>query len=741
MSNRSSLHRGDIVRGAAVLAMLACLVAVDLSAQQAVSIALRNSINPGLYVPPPQVSRRTPAASWRSFLNLGRAGLWGAAAHLLDLTEVPPNEQRAVGAEVAEKLFDVVEKLGLGEDAVAENDPKGPQVDGEPTNSVVAASFRRSGIAGEIWLRRTKDAKTGELAWLFTRRTVSSARFWYSVVVQGERPLGALNLNQGLGPAPAGVRRANPRETVTAFLAAAHAGEFLTAAQYLDLSAIAPARQPIEGPRLARRFMLVLLRTGCVDPAKISNDPVGAPELGVAENEERIASVEVHGEPVDILLNRRWSSDQDLVWTFAPATVAEIDALYSAHGLGWPGDHMPVFFLTVQFAGLQLWQWVALVLLAAVGWGVARVLGHWLVSILGGITRRTSARWDDAIPGALDGPLGFLLWAAVLAVASPVVGLTHGVEQVTHVMWKLLALVGVAWLLSRIVDLAAERVGASGDHNALSLTFIPVARRVAKVLVFAVLVLVALDVVGIKVVALLAGLGLGGLALAFAAQKTLENLFGAFAIAGDRPFKVGDFVLIDEVLGTVEDVGLRSTRVRTLERTLVTIPNGSVTSGLITNFSVRDRMLYHPTIGVVYGTTPAQIRLVTDEIRKLLLSHPSVWPEVTRCRFAAFGASSLDIEVFCWIDTSDYNRFTAVSEELNFRIAEIVESAGTSFAFPSRSVYIAREGGIDKERAEAAAAAVALRAERGELTVPEPSPELLKVLLASRGAGRPPEKP
>jgi MscS family membrane protein len=731
------IRGGALAVGVTLATVISLLSPAELAAQQRLAIAERASINPGLDVPPPQVARRTPAASWRSFLSLGRAGLYGAAAHLLDLTEVPQDEQRAVGAEVAEKLFKVVERLDLHDDAVTSDEPQGPKENGEALNAVVAARFQRAGISGEIWLRRTKDVKTGELAWLFTRQTVSSARFWYSVIVAGEKPHGTANLNEGLPPAPPDVRRANPRETVVAFLTAAREGRFLNAAQYLNLTGIPPARQAAEGARLARRLMLVLLRTGGVNPAKISNDPMGAPEMGVAENQERVATLEAHGEPVEVLLSRQWSPDLGVVWTFAPATVKEINALYSAHGLGWLGDHLPAFFFSIEFAGVQLWQWLALLVIAVAAWGVARLLGHWLVLASRALAHRTRATWDDAIPRALDGPLGFLLWAATLALASPLIGLTPGVQSVTHVVWKLLAVVGVAWLMARVIDLLAAQVRTSGARNALALSFIPVAQRVAKAVVFALLVLVALDVVGVKVVAVLAGLGLGGLAVAFAAQKTLENLFGAFAIAGDRPFKVGDFVLIGDVLGTVEDVGLRSTRVRTLQRTLVTIPNGSVTNGLITNFSVRDRMLYNPTIGVVYGTTAAQLTLITDEIRKLLLTHPAVWPDVTRCRFAAFGASSLDIEVFCWIDTSDYNRFTAISEELNFRIAEIVENAGSSFAFPSRSVYIAREGGINRERAAQASKEVADRRQRGELAVPEPSEELLDKLLTARKSEAP----
>jgi MscS family membrane protein len=732
MGARGAVWRVAFTSALLTVGVLAWLIPEPAAGQQRLTVAVRSGINPGLDLPPPQVSRRSPASSWRSFVTLGKEGLFSAAAHLLDLTEVPVAQQRTVGTEVAEKLFRVVQVLGLPDDAVASDDPEGPKRDDDPLNAVVVARFHRAGISGEIWLRRTQDAKTGELAWLFTRQTVSSARFWFRVMVQGEKPRGALALNKGLGELPASVRRGNPREAVSGFLSAARAGHFLTAAHYLDLGAIAEDRQPIEGPRLARRLMLVLVRTGCVNLAKVSNDALGAPEAGVADNQERLATLDVHGEPAEILLSRKWDAELGQVWTFSRDTVAQIDGLYGAYGLGWLGDHMPAFLFAVGFGGLQLWQWLALILIGIVGWGVSRLVGHWVAVLLKGGASRTRARWDDAVVTALDGPLGFLLWGLVLAVASPLVGLTPAVHRVTRMLWEVLALIGLGWLASRVVDLLASHVRTAGERNALALSFVPVAQRVIKVIVFALLVLAGLDVVGVKVVAVLAGLGLGGVALAFAAQKTLENLFGAFAIAGDRPFKVGDFVLIGEVLGTVEDVGLRSTSVRTLERTLVSVPNGTVAAGLITNFSQRDRMLYNPTIGVVYGTTPEQLKFITDEIRKLLLTHPSVWPEVTRCRFNDFGASSLDIEVFCWIDTSDYNRYTAVREELNFAIAAIVERAGTSFAFPSRSVYVAREGGIDRGRASAVAEEVKGRAARGELAVPEPSQELLDKLLAAR---------
>lgn len=718
--------------GALGAAATLCAASLLSAAQGHLAVANRKAINPGLGTPPPQVSRVSPAAAWRSFMQLGEQQEFEAAAHLLDLTEVPLAQQRDVGETVAKRLYRVLRTLGVARDAVTTDDAEGPKEGGEPLNVVVVTNFRRAGISGEVWLRRTRDQSSGELAWLFTRQTVSSVPFWYSVIIKGERPKGALDLDVGLGELPASVQRSNPRETLTGFLAAATKGRFHGAAFYLDLSAIPAVQQSAEGARLARRLMLVLLRKGWIKSSKVSNDSLGAPELGIPENQELLASPSVEGKPVDILLGRQWDAQLGQIWTFTPETVAQIDTLYDAYGYGWIGDHLPTLFFALAFAGLQLWQWLALLLIVGLGFGVARVVGHWLVLLFRSLAARTSVEWDDAVAQALDGPLGFVLWAATIALAGPIIGLTVAAQAITHMAWKLLALIGVGWLLFRLLDLFTMQMRRAGGRNTLALSLVPIVHKIGKFVVTAMILLAALDVVGVKVVALLAGFGLGGLAIAFAAQKTLENLFGALAIAGDQPFKVGDFVTVNGITGTVEDVGLRSTRVRTSERTLVTIPNGSVVAGPITNFTARDRMLYNPTIGVVYGTTAAQLTYITDEIRKLLLTHPRVSADTTRCRFASFGDSALNLEVFTWIETSDYNEYTAIAEELNFAIARIVESSGSGFAFPSQTLYLARDGGLDAARAREIAAEIEERRRRGELAVPEPSDELAARLKAQR---------
>jgi MscS family membrane protein len=732
LKRRRHTWQGGVVLALAGVATVA-LAPRHAAAQAALTVAKRAAINAGLGSVPPQVVRNTPAAAWSSFLDLGKSGQFAATAHLLDLTEVPVDEQKAVGREIAEKLYRVLERIGARKDMVTSDAPEGPRINGAPANYVIATRFQRPSISGEVWLRRTEDEQTHEMAWLFTRQTVSNVRIWYSVLVEGKRLEQSGRIDEGLGPAPVEVKRGTPRATLTGFLAAAREGRFGLAAYYLDLSGFPPGQQESEGRRLARRLMLVLLRSEWINPQKISNDPAGAPEEGVPPDEQRLSAIRVRGADVDITLARHVSSDGSFLWTFSAGTVAEIDRLYAAHGYGWIGDHLPTVFFSVSFAGLQLWQWAALLLVVFLGWGIARVVGHLVVVGSSAAARRTAVTWDDEVVRALDGPLGFILWGLVLAICSPLIGLSPLAQEIARRIWKVLILTGCGWLLFRALDGVTGRLKESAEQrNAVALGFIPILRKVGKILVFFFVVLAALDVIGVNVVAALAGLGLGGLAVAFAAQKTLENVFGALAIAADRPFKVGDFVLAGDVMGTVEDVGLRSTKIRTLQRTLVSMPNSAVVNGNVTNFAVRDRIFYNFTIGVVYGTTAAQLTYIIDEIRRLLLDDPRVYLDAQRTRFKGFGASSLDIEVFAWINTTDYTKYTEIAEDLNLRIMEIVERSGSSFAFPSQTLYLGRDPGLSAERAAEIGREIEQRRAAGQLVVPEPTEAQLEAARAER---------
>jgi hypothetical protein len=195
-------------------------------------------------------------------------------------------------------------------------------------------------------------------------------------------------------------------------------------------------------------------------------------------------------------------------------------------------------------------------------------------------------------------------------------------------------------------------------------------------------VVAALAALGYPVATVLAGLGIGGIALAFGAQKTIENLFGSIALAADQPFRVGDFVRIEDFVGNVERIGMRSTQIRTLDRTLITIPNGRLADMRIEDFASRDRIRLSATIGVVYGTTRAQIERIVAGMETVLRDHPLIWPDTVVVRFAGFGASSLDIEVMAWFRTSDFNVFRDCRQEALFGFMRVVEEAAR--ASPSR---------------------------------------------------------
>jgi MscS family membrane protein len=232
--------------------------------------------------------------------------------------------------------------------------------------------------------------------------------------------------------------------------------------------------------------------------------------------------------------------------------------------------------------------------------------------------------------------------------------------------------------------------GRKAGASSLSLV-----RRALRGVAIVLVLLLALPVFGVNVTATLAGLGIGGLVLAFAAQKSLENVFGGFAILSDRPLSVGDTCRIGGQLGEVEDITLWATRLRTNERTVVSIPNGAVMTGQIENLSRRDKFWFHPTIGLAYTTTPAQMGVVLAQLRGLLAADPRVGKETARVRFARLGASSLDVDVYAYVHADSYAAFLAVQEELLLRVLEIVEAAGTSVAFPTQTVHLHSGGAPD----------------------------------------------
>ena len=186
---------------------------------------------------------------------------------------------------------------------------------------------------------------------------------------------------------------------------------------------------------------------------------------------------------------------------------------------------------------------------------------------------------------------------------------------------------------------------------------------------------------------------IGGIAVALAAQKTLENVIAGASLIFDQAVRVGDSLKVGEIVGTVDHIGLRSTRIRTLDRTVVSVPNGQIANASLETLSARDKFWFHPVVTLRYETTPAQLRIVLDGIRTMLEAHAAVDPTSIRVRFVRLGAFSLDVEGVAYLYARDWDHFLELQEQLLFGITEIVERAGTGIAFPSQTMYVAERQG------------------------------------------------
>ncbi len=360
-------------------------------------------------------------------------------------------------------------------------------------------------------------------------------------------------------------------------------------------------------------------------------------------------------------------------------------------------DRLPEPLLRYGPHNLMWWQWLALPLLALIALACGRVLGSITCAVLARASAQTTNTRDDHLLRRVR-PSITLLWSlAVAAALLPWLALLPASRGFVRAVMSSLALFAIFWGLWRSVDVVIQALleRPSNAANASVRSLLSVGGNLLKLLVVVAGLAVMLEAWGYQVATVMAGLGLGGIALAFGAQKTVENLFGSVALAADQPLRVGDYVRVEDVTGTVESIGTRSTRLRTLDRTQVTIPNGKLADTRIESFGARDRIRLAMTVGVTYGTSRDQMTRILAGIERVLRSQPLIWPDTVVARFAALGPHSLEIEVMCWFNTEERDQFRACRQDVLLGIMEVVEGAGSSFAFPTRTVHLV--GGSEVE--------------------------------------------
>jgi MscS family membrane protein len=491
--------------------------------------------------------------------------------------------------------------------------------------------------------------------------------------------------HQEAGDDPLG--RSTPHGTVLRFIRAADRGDYDQAASYLN------TRQHGELARkLAQQLQAILDRETSIDLGTVSRQPDGSPANAQTPNRYLVGVASTSSAKVEIWLDRVQRGDSPSIWLFSQQTLRLVPEAYedasSASGIerylpGW---------LNVSLAGLPLWRLCA----DLISIPLILLMGSWIVRLFKPFFTILSARMlsDAAIDRTqgLVAPLRVVLFAILfLANAS----FAHSLlgRSVWHKLGNLLLVLGVTWFAMRIAgiasDLALGRLKRIQSSDKIALTAL--LGRLTQIGFLTIGVLVVLYLAGVNLTAALTGLGIGGLAVAFSAQKTLENLFGGIMIISDRPVRIGDACKVGDVSGNVVDIGLRSTRIRTPDRTIMTIPNGQLATMNVENITLRDKFWFHPKIGLRQQTTAEQMQTVLREIREILDKHPNVETETARVRFINIGSASQDVEIFAYVFASDYGRFLGIQEDLLLQILSVVESTGTALALPTQVTHLVRE--------------------------------------------------
>lgn len=481
------------------------------------------------------------------------------------------------------------------------------------------------------------------------------------------------------------LKRTTPQSSIHNLLQACHANRLGIASQYLDLSDLSSSTRRTEGPELAQNLCALLNANPRFEVNHLSNEATGDMEDGLSPNKEDLATFELNGEPVTLQLSRESLQGQE-VWLVSSSSVTRIPELSSLLATTSAiASRLPEPLVKIEFVGTPLWVWLAL-LIAAI---ILSLLSRWLSALFLVVVRPLAKRYAPEFESrqrfeALTEPLRLILavivFRAVMGFIPPSALLREYILRVLALLFFL----GAAALAMRILDAISDHVISrlNPRERALTYSVLPLGLRIVKICIFVVAVLVTLSAWGYNTNAILAGVGVGGLAVALAAQKTIENLFGGFSVISDRPVLVGDFCQVGGQVGTVEDIGLRSTRIRTLDRTVVTIPNSQFSTMTLENFSKREKMWFHPALQLRPETTPPKVRALMDAITKVLQEHSMVDASGVPLRFTKITPQSLQIEIFAYVLTPDYNQFLIVQSELLLKFMDAATELEIGFAVP-----------------------------------------------------------
>ena len=510
-----------------------------------------------------------------------------------------------------------------------------------------------------------------------------------SQVIRASRWTLAAIVTAGVAQAQDEELAGTPRAALELFLSATRAGRY-------DRATTVFPDGTQNGPELARDLRAVMDEYIEVDPSKVSDSSDGKPGPTNPAGHVEIGRVPVAAATEPIRMQREPAGK----WVFTPTTLAHVPGWYANLPDQWIRKVLPEPLLRSGPRDVLWWQWLALLPIALLSLGFGWLLAFVSRVVLREIAERTSREFDPQLIRRLAGPLILLGTVAVAHSLSAAVFFTVPAKDFISSLESALLLIGLFWVLLRVVDISIEalRASAFAQGRPERLALLPLFSKGAKITLGALAIVEALQRLGYPAASLIAGLGVGGLAVALAAQKTVENLFGSVMLGLDQPFRPGDLVQFDTVVGTVESIGLRSTRIRTAGRSVITMPNGRLSDMRIESFAPRDRMRLDFTLSLLQSTRADQLRKIIADIQVYLDGLPDVKTDKGTVYLTGVTTSSLDIAVGLSIDTRSDDTFQKARQEILLTVLAIVEANGTFLAMPARAVHMIGGGEMEGKK-------------------------------------------
>ena len=484
-----------------------------------------------------------------------------------------------------------------------------------------------------------------------------------------------------------------PQQALVALYSAFRVGDPEAAALYLDLRYIPESLEDVPPVNIARGLLFVFAQQNVLDLSRISGEPEGSLNDGLPEDLEQFGTVTLSEEVIPVYLQRIEEADGTLVWRVSNATVARTPDMWDELGYSdfnvWLSQVLPEFYIL----GMGNFQVAILLLTIIGGWFVAGWVSF-LIARLGG---RFTNPWQHALSRFLRVPLRLILYVLLIRIVIASLGLSVIAKAYlqSSPLEYLVAVILAFGLLNLYRDFKIRQLELQGDIEYVAL--IKPVVVILRIVIATTAALMWADQAGFNVSTLIAGLGVGSLAVALAAQKTLENVIGAITLYTARPIRPGDWCRFGQIQGTVEEIGLRSVTLRTKNRTLVTVPNSMFSSADIENFSVRDRIRFYKLLELQMPT-PDQLRAILGEFRAVFAAHPMVRQDTISIRLADIEAATAVVRLDAGILTRNYEEYLAVAEDLNLRIIEIVHQNGAIFSGPGQVLQIRdfQQAGDDK---------------------------------------------